>query len=239
MVIPDDFIEALSYLPEGERAGVIVQVIEFVQTGAEPRLDGAAMGMFIAARRTILKANAQSSGGRKGGSAAPRRLADGNPGQASTGDGRGSLPKVDERYLDKGTSDEPCGELNRTEQNRTEQNGTGERAHAGGGYGCEIPTIDEVRAHFAANCLRGNPDAYWADRDAAGWRKRGEPIANWRSDAMGWSYREPEFEQMRADRAARSAARGQPADAHGPKFERVKSAREQLAEFEAVAGGAK
>lgn len=127
------------------------------------------------------------------------------------------------------------------EEELEEKEREGERTRAGAGTDGgeaepeppETPTLEEVRAFFGANGWTVDPDRYWADRESMGWRKRGQPIERWRADALGWAKREPEFRQLNADRSARGRPRGDPDRApEGPRFERVKSAREQLAEFE-------
>lgn len=79
----------------------------------------------------------------------------------------------------------------------------GEGAHARrGGAGAEgamdPPTLGEVREHFAANCLRGDPDAFWGHWDSAGWKRRGEPIENWRSLAVKWASDQRAFDAHRS-----------------------------------------
>ena len=69
------------------------------------------------------------------------------------------------------------------------------------------PTLDEVRAYFGANCLRGDPDLFWATYDAKGWVDgNGIPIVRWESQALRWSKRQVSMDSERA-------ARGEPTEA--------------------------
>ncbi len=53
------------------------------------------------------------------------------------------------------------------------------------------PTIEEVRAYFGGNCLRGNPDDFWSNYAAVGWVDGlGRNITDWRAAARKWSGRE-------------------------------------------------
>lgn len=72
---------------------------------------------------------------------------------------------------------------------------------------CATPTLDEVRAYFGANCLRGDPDLFWATYDAKGWVDgNGIPIVRWESQALRWSKRQVSMDSERA-------ARGEPTEA--------------------------
>lgn len=69
----------------------------------------------------------------------------------------------------------------------------GERAHAPA-----PPTLDEVRDYFAANCLKGDPELFYAHHSERGWKtKDGLSIEDWHGSAMKWHLREPEFERSR------------------------------------------
>ncbi|HJA29462.1 MAG TPA: hypothetical protein IAA15_07860 [Candidatus Olsenella pullicola] len=57
-----------------------------------------------------------------------------------------------------------------------------------GVQGEEPPTLEDVRAYFQANCLRGDPDLFWATYDAKGWVDgNGFPVTRWTSQALKWS----------------------------------------------------
>lgn len=66
------------------------------------------------------------------------------------------------------------------------------------------PTLDAVRAYFAGNPIKGDPEAFFAQYDATGWVDgKGQAIRNWHSQALKWHKM-----QVRMD--AESSARGEP-----------------------------
>lgn len=254
MVIPDDFVGALSWLGDAERDRVLLQVVRWLTTGEEPDLEGPAMAVFEAGRRSIDKANAQSAGGRRGGQrraarveAAPAEGSDRSPAAAAAGAGQPSgaapdpspecapdgsdLGQASSLVPSQGYQQEACREHNvtRTEQNGTEQGEGRAPARA-------VPDLCEVRAYFAAQAWRAtvDPEDYFDNRQRCGWvDPQGRPILDWHADARSWARRQPSFDQAAAER---SRARGQPADPPaGERWRPAKSARERLAELDAEA----
>ena len=75
----------------------------------------------------------------------------------------------------------------------------------GEGDAFEPPTIDEVRAYFGANALRGDPEDFFLHFEAQGWvNGNGQAIANWQARALKWS-------RDQVSRDADRLARGEPA----------------------------
>ena len=69
------------------------------------------------------------------------------------------------------------------------------------------PTLDECRAYFAANCISGDPDKFWAHYESQGWiRSNGMPVTSLKAAAMLWN-----GNQKRRD--AEAHASGKPTDA--------------------------
>ena len=92
----------------------------------------------------------------------------------------------------------------------------------------EPPTLDEARAYFGANCLSGDPDAFWAFFESQGWVKsNGQPVSNWGALALDWSRR-----QKRID--ADDRARGKPtaSEVEAATFRPTRTPEEALAEQE-------
>ena len=90
------------------------------------------------------------------------------------------------------------------------------------------PTLEECRAYFAANCLSGDPDAFWAYFESQGWVKgNGQPVSNWGALALDWSRR-----QKRID--ADDRARGKPtaSEVEAATFRPTRTPEEALAEQE-------
>ena len=93
--------------------------------------------------------------------------------------------------------------------------------------GEEPPTLDEVRAYFEANCLRGDPELFWATYEATGWVDgTGRRIVSWTAQALRWSRRQV---GMDADRAAK----GEPVPAPYPKAEETPTDEQIAAEIAA------
>lgn len=241
MVLPDDFMEAVGCLDPADRDRAVLGAARYAMTEEEPDLDGPARAVFLAAKRAIFKANRQSRGGARGGAArADRAGADGAPGKVpavNLDQGSGGEPCGN---LDQGSVAEPCGEHNRTEHNGTEPRERGARPRGADAdvipFGpqprpsAQPPSVEEVRAYFAGNLLRGDPEAFFLRYDEVGWvDAQGRPITNWRSTAKRWSRREPEFAQARAERSR--AARGEPPA--GEAWRPARSASQMLAEIEA------
>ena len=84
------------------------------------------------------------------------------------------------------------------------------------------PTLDEVRDYFGANCLRGDPDAFFDFYESQGWRKsNGLPIASWTSQAKQWHRGQVERDAERSAKGEPTAeeARWKPAASADPKAE--------------------
>ena len=92
----------------------------------------------------------------------------------------------------------------------------------------EPPTLDEARGYFGANCLSGDPDAFWAYFESQGWVKgNGQPVSNWGALALDWSRR-----QKRID--ADDRARGKPtaSEVEAATFKPTRTPEQTRAELE-------
>ncbi len=57
-----------------------------------------------------------------------------------------------------------------------------------------IPTLDEVRAFWKGNSLKGNGDSFYMHYEANGWvQGKNKPIRKWQMAAHAWSAREGNF----------------------------------------------
>ncbi len=94
--------------------------------------------------------------------------------------------------------------------------------------GFEPPTLEECRAYFAANRLKGDPDKFWAHYESQGWiRSNGMPVTSLNAAAMLWN-----GNQKRLD--AEAHARGKPTDAEiqAATFKPTKTPEQTRAELE-------
>lgn len=90
------------------------------------------------------------------------------------------------------------------------------------------PTLDECRAYFAANCISGDPDKFWAHYESQGWiRSNGMPVTSLKAAAMLWN-----GNQKRLD--AEAHARGKPTDAEiqAATFKPTRTPEQTRAELE-------
>ena len=94
--------------------------------------------------------------------------------------------------------------------------------------GFEPPTAEEVAAYFGANCLNGDPQAFFDFYASQGWRKsNGMPISDWQPQARQWHRRQREID-------ADDRARGKPtaSEVEAATFRPTRTPEEALAEQE-------
>ena len=61
--------------------------------------------------------------------------------------------------------------------------------------GFEPPTLEECRAYFAANCISGDPDKFWAHYESQGWiRSSGMPVTSLKAAAMLWNSKQKQLD---------------------------------------------
>jgi len=90
------------------------------------------------------------------------------------------------------------------------------------------PTLEECRAYFAANCISGDPDKFWAHYESQGWiRSNGMPVASLKAAAMLWN-----GNQKRID--ADDRARGKPtaSEIEAATFKPTRTPEQTRAELE-------
>lgn len=90
------------------------------------------------------------------------------------------------------------------------------------------PTLDEAVAYFGANCLGGDPKAFFDFYASQGWVKsNGMPIADWRAQARQWH-------RMQRERDADARSRGKPtaSEVEAATFKPTRTPEEALAEQE-------
>lgn len=94
--------------------------------------------------------------------------------------------------------------------------------------GFEPPTAEEVAAYFGANCLNGDPQAFFDFYASQGWRKsNGMPISDWQPQARQWHRRQREL-----DAEARSRGKPTASEVEAATFRPTRTPEEALAEQE-------
>ena len=94
--------------------------------------------------------------------------------------------------------------------------------------GFEPPTLAECRAYFAANCISGDPDKFWAHYESQGWiRSSGMPVTSLKAAAMLWNSKQKQLD-------AEAHARGKPTDAEiqAATFKPTRTPEQTRAELE-------
>lgn len=218
-----DYYEAGKELSKRDRLELWDALISYAFEGVEPTLKGAPKAVFIALRGRVdasvkgaaaAKASkapkgepsqAPSEAPSQGYPEAPSEGVAGEPSQGSgenpARDGRGTLPTVQE-YRSTGVQEGVCG------VNTPRDTPRAEGASQGSDWDprAKPPDPSEVKAYFEANCLKGDPERFVNVYAAQGWKRgNGRAIEDWRAQAQLWSADQPRFDQIEADRRARSA----------------------------------
>ena len=100
----------------------------------------------------------------------------------------------------------------------------------GGGNadGFAPPTLDECRAYFAANCISGDPDKFWAHYESQGWiRSNGMPVTSLKAVAMLWN-----GNQKRIDADDRARGRPTASEVEAATFKPTRTPEQTRAELE-------
>lgn len=94
--------------------------------------------------------------------------------------------------------------------------------------GFEPPTAEEVAAYFRANCLNGDPQAFFDFYASQGWRKsNGMPISDWQPQARQWHRRQREL-----DAEARSRGKPTASEVEAATFRPTRTPEQTRAELE-------
>lgn len=90
------------------------------------------------------------------------------------------------------------------------------------------PTLDECRACFAANCISGDPDKFWAHYESQGWiRSNGMPVTSLKAAAMLWN-----GNQKRRDAEAHASGKPTDAEIQAATFKPTRTPEQTRAELE-------
>lgn len=237
---------ALERVPEGPRAQLLWAIVQYGTNGVEPEFeDWALSAVFESLREDIdnsVEARAKNKGGR------PRKAKPGAEPEPQNGNGGFEVSETDKTGVSESenggfevseTTETPPYIPDHTKPDQTIGSPIQGRADAmrAAPEGFEPPTLEECRAHFATNCLKGDPDTFWAHYESQGWVKsNGQPVDSLSASALLWSKRQVE-------RDAEAHARGKPTDAEiqaatfKPAVQLSAGERLRLAEEEAAKWG--
>lgn len=203
MTILDSLVEgALCLGNRRESNELLGMMVRYLVTGEvpEPRTD--AQRMAITMIMPVLEnSRARAEAGRKGG-------------LSRGGAASGAASKAES----KRTSTTESKRASKAESKRTsEEEEEGEEElgvwinpsdcenEGGGGAGFVPPTLEEVEAYFAANCLRGSASKFFDYYESNGWTRQGFPIAKWEPVARIWSDRERGYDAERKARGGQTS----------------------------------
>lgn len=252
------FTKALERMPEGPRAQMLWAIVQYGANGVEPEFnsdncsvevgidaDGEPITVdyswnmetiFETIREDIdnsVEARARNKGGR------PRKAKpepepeprNGNEGfEVSETDKTGVSESENGGFEVSETPETPPYIPDHTKPNQTIDSPIQGRADAtpAAPEGFEPPTAEEVAAYFGANCLNGDPQAFFDFYASQGWRKsNGMPISDWQPQARQWHRRQREL-----DAEARSRGKPTASEVEAATFRPTRTPEEALAEQE-------
>ena len=195
MTILDSLVEgALCLGNRRESNELLGMMVRYLVTGEvpEPRTD--AQRMAITMIMPVLEnSRARAEAGRKGGlsrgSAASGAESKAKSKRASKADSKRASEEEEEGEEELGVWINPSDCEN----------------EGGGGAEFVPPTLEEVEAYFAANCLRGGARKFYDYYESNGWTRQGFPIAKWEPVARIWSDRERGYDAERKARGGQTS----------------------------------
>ena len=190
MTILDSLVEgALCLGNRREGNELLGMMVRYLATGEEPQPRTDSQRMAIAMVMPVLEnSRAKAESGRKGGSSKTASKQGSKtaskPGSKTGSKAASKTGSEEEEEEEVGIRSRPAGGFDEN----------------GGGGAFVPPTLDEVRAYFGANCLRGDPAQFLDHYAAQGWMlPSGLPVTDVWALARGWSRRQVGFD---ADRKA-------------------------------------
>lgn len=228
-----DFYEGCKSLGEKDAAALAWALLAYGYEGVEPDLKPALKAAFSFARGRVDAMVKGSQGGKKRTRSASASKA------PSRGSAKGGSqdPSQDPR---QGGSQDPSQQKEKEKEKESKhtsvclpESAAPSATPCGEGDGFEAPSLEAVRAYFGANCLLGDPEAFWSHYASQGWEKgNGCRVSDWRALALSWARR-----QRRMD--AEDRARGKPTQAEiagaawKPVEDPLAKARAEVAKAEA------
>ena len=195
MTILDSLVEgALCLGNRRESNELLGMMVRYLVTGEvpEPRTD--AQRMAITMIMPVLEnSRARAEAGRKGGL---------SRGSAASGAASKTESKSASKTESKSASEE---EEEGEEELGVWINPSDCENEGGGGAEFVPPTLEEVEAYFAANCLRGSASKFFDYYESNGWTRQGFPIAKWEPVARIWSDRERGYDAARKARGGQTS----------------------------------
>lgn len=199
MTILDSLVEgALCLGNRRESNELLGMMVRYLVTGEvpEPRTD--AQRMAITMIMPVLEnSRARAEAGRKGGQSRGKPESKPESKRASKPESK----RVSKTESKSASEEEEEGE----EELGVWINPSDCENEGGGGAEFVPPTLEEVEAYFAANCLRGSASKFFDYYESNGWTRQGFPIAKWEPVARIWSDRERGYDAERKARGGQTS----------------------------------
>lgn len=180
MHLLDSLIDGALNLPdEGESRALIYAYVSFMRTGELPTdLTGAAYAMWLATFPVLENSRKKAVSGSKGGKQTPKQTDKQNGKQTPKQTYKQNEEIQESKRASYQDSSSYSSSTSPLDDPQVET-------------GFTHPALEEVKAYFSANCLRGDPELFWATYAAKGWVDgSGMPIINWTAQALRWSRRQ-------------------------------------------------
>lgn len=201
MTILDSLVEgALCLGNRRESNELLGMMVRYLVTGEvpEPRTD--AQRMAITMIMPVLEnSRARAEAGRKGGQSRGKPESKPESKRASKPESKSASKTESKRASEEEEEDEGEEELGVWINPSDCEN------EGGGGAEFVPPTLEEVEAYFAANCLRGSASKFFDYYESNGWTRQGFPIAKWEPVARIWSDRERGYDAERKARGGQTS----------------------------------
>lgn len=227
--------KSLGTMPEGPRSKVMWALIQYGTNGIEPDFgdDWQLFTIFTSLRNDVdnsIAARNKNKGGRprkgsKGETGVSEDTETAETGVSENGNGGFGVSETAET----GVSEPENPSLYTSPyQSIPSQANAGQCIAPDAPEGFEPPTAEEVAAYFGANCLNGDPQAFFDFYASQGWRKsNGMPISDWQPQARQWHRRQREL-----DAEARSRGKPTASEVEAATFRPTRTPEEALAEQE-------
>ena len=195
MTILDSLVEgALCLGNRREGNELLGMMVRYLVTGEapEPRTDAQRMAIMII-MPVLENSRARAEAGRKGGL---------SRGSAASGAESKAKSKRASKAESKRTSKTESKRASEEEEEGEEElgvwiNPTDLDNEGGAGAGFVPPTLGEVEAYFAANCLRGSARKFYDYYESNGWMVGKNKMRDWKAAVRGWEGREQQFSTKR------------------------------------------
>lgn len=207
MTILDSLVEgALCLGNRRESNELLGMMVRYLVTGEVPEPRADAQRMAITMIMPVLEnSRARAEAGRKGGQSRGKPESKPESKRASKPESK-RASKTESKSASKTESKRASEEEEEGEEELGVWINPSDCENEGGG-GAEFvpPTLEEVEAYFAANCLRGSASKFFDYYESNGWTRQGFPIAKWEPVARIWSDRERGYDAERKARGGQTS----------------------------------